>query len=59
MKRFKIRETYTVTGWNYVEAENIEEAEKAFEDNDCIDDFNEVEANWEYETTDWKTLQEV
>ena len=59
MKRYRIKETYEVTGWNYVEAETIEEAEKLFENNDCVDTFDEMNADWEYQTTDWKSLQEV
>lgn len=60
MKRFKIWETYTVSGWHYVKAETLEEAERYFVQDSADVDLNDFDdEEWEYESTDWKSLQET
>lgn len=56
MKRFRVREIFTVTGWTYIDAENISEAEIKL-----TSECGEFERTGELDIyeTDWETLEEV
>lgn len=58
MKRFRVRETYKVSGWTYVKARSKEDAAAAFEagvnpiwhfETDVFEDFIDI---------DWTTLED-
>ena len=56
MRKFKVKEKFTVTQWTYVKAETHADAVTQLEggesyDNDVIDE--------EWQDTDWDTFEEV
>lgn len=55
--RFRVWETYIVSGWSYIQAKDLDEAGDLFEKTDPMIDFNKEK--WEYIETRWDTLQEV
>ncbi len=63
MKRFRVRETVKVSGWTYVNADNIEEAEKKLNgdiDVSMSDDIMfESDGIYDDLVTHWETLEEV
>lgn len=58
MKTFRIRETYTIRGWTYVQAEDQENAEHKLDQMEIANtDFREDDR--EHEDIDWDSLEEV
>ena len=53
---FKIREVYLATGWTYVTADSLEDAERRL--NDGEGEFDTDDADLKYWDTKHETLQE-
>ena len=53
---FKIREVYLATGWTYVTADSLEDAERRL--NNGEGDFDADNAELQYKDTKHETLQE-
>lgn len=58
MKRWRIKETYIVTGWTYIYAETKEQATQKLDNGEGEFDVTEDD-DLKHKSTDWKTLEEV
>lgn len=61
-KRFKVKETYLVTGWSYLYAKNLEDAQRMVDEGEnygVLDDLNGDDCEFEHRKTFPETLQEA
>lgn len=58
LKKFTVKEIYTVTGWTTIKAESLEDARHKLE-NETSPGHNFVDHDWEHSDTEWDTLEEV
>lgn len=57
MKQYRVRESWLVTGWTHVRAENIAEAQQLIEESkDGMENF--IGEQESHQSTDWATLEE-